>query len=358
MQCNTGAPATTPGVARNMFRRFPLRSAHWFMAREFWRVKAAPWKKGESHGRDDLKMRVITTKAEAAAALKFLRGSADNSRQGGSLLWTVPWGVSKVVQVMVLWFTAFWMVGSWLLPTFAIAVLGLDIQGLGAREAAFYSLVTDVLEMLVGFSLLRTSLTEFRPLPRGWFPLYFSVIPSYIAADSQEDISVAAVEADKRQEKGIQQNNPSHQQLRPWPMDVLLGVACFPVVILACMANDLILSFGMPTKISFELFASSFQSDALTCVLYLGLVGVCAPIWEEVLFRGFFLASLTKWFPLWLSVVVSGLAFSLAHFSAAQFLPLWAIGIIMGIVFVRSRNLVASIILHSLWNVIVLAISP
>jgi membrane protease YdiL (CAAX protease family) len=40
----------------------------------------------------------------------------------------------------------------------------------------------------------------------------------------------------------------------------------------------------------------------------------------------------------------------MAHFSVQRFIPLVALGFVMGTVYVRSKNLLSSILLHSLWN--------
>lgn len=93
--------------------------------------------------------------------------------------------------------------------------------------------------------------------------------------------------------------------------------------------------------------------DPVAMALYAVVVTVCAPLWEEVVFRGFLLPSLTKYMPVWCAIVVSSLAFALAHFSVQRMLPLMFLGMVMGVLFTRSRNLVPSMLLHSLWNAFV-----
>jgi membrane protease YdiL (CAAX protease family) len=90
--------------------------------------------------------------------------------------------------------------------------------------------------------------------------------------------------------------------------------------------------------------------DPIASALYAVVVSVCCPIWEEVLFRGFLLPSLTRYLPTWASIFVSALVFGLAHFNVQRMLPLTFLGLVMGIIFVRSRNLLSSMLLHSLWN--------
>ncbi|KAK6925903.1 Type II CAAX prenyl endopeptidase Rce1-like [Dillenia turbinata] len=105
------------------------------------------------------------------------------------------------------------------------------------------------------------------------------------------------------------------------------------------------------------LFSSVEQSivarDPVAMALYAIVVSVCAPVWEEIVFRGFLLPSLTKYMPVWCSILVSSVAFALAHFNAQRMLPLVFLGVVMGAVFARSRNLLTSMLLHSLWNAFV-----
>ncbi|CAO2201919.1 unnamed protein product [Urochloa humidicola] len=90
--------------------------------------------------------------------------------------------------------------------------------------------------------------------------------------------------------------------------------------------------------------------DPVAMALYAVIVTVCAPIWEEIVFRGFLLPSLTRYMPLQWSILASAAAFALAHFNAQRVMPLIFLGVVMGGVFARSRNLLASMVLHSLWN--------
>jgi membrane protease YdiL (CAAX protease family) len=70
----------------------------------------------------------------------------------------------------------------------------------------------------------------------------------------------------------------------------------------------------------------------------------------QAIFRGFLLPSLAKYFPIGLSVFLSSVVFAAAHFSLQRFLPLMLLGIILGTLFVCTRNLMSCITFHSLWN--------
>lgn len=88
----------------------------------------------------------------------------------------------------------------------------------------------------------------------------------------------------------------------------------------------------------------------MAMTLYAIVVSVCAPVREEIVFRGFLIPSLTRYMPVWCAILVSSVAFALAHFNVQRMLPLIFLGVVMGVIFTRSRNLMPSMLLHSLWN--------
>ena len=92
------------------------------------------------------------------------------------------------------------------------------------------------------------------------------------------------------------------------------------------------------------------ERDPLALGLFLFTAAVAAPVFEEILFRGFLLPSLTRYLPIWGAIGLSSLIFSVAHLSVSEVLPLTVLGAILGFVYVRSQNLLAAILLHSTWN--------
>jgi len=77
---------------------------------------------------------------------------------------------------------------------------------------------------------------------------------------------------------------------------------------------------------------------------------VSAPWWEEVLYRGFLLPTLSLWLPLPVSVPLSGVLFGLHHQMPASALPLSALGVAWALLYVLSRNLWVTILVHAMWN--------
>jgi uncharacterized protein len=90
--------------------------------------------------------------------------------------------------------------------------------------------------------------------------------------------------------------------------------------------------------------------DSNALLLFFITAAIAAPLFEEFLFRGFLLPSLTRYVPVWVAICLSGLLFGVAHLSLSEIIPLTTLGIILGIVYVRTKNLLAPMLLHSLWN--------
>ncbi|XP_058224264.1 uncharacterized protein LOC131333649 [Rhododendron vialii] len=225
--------------------------------------------------------------------------------------WTVPWTAETILQVTLLWIVTFWFVGSWMIP-FGAQMLGFSKESLTYRGQALYSLLTDITEGLAGIAILHRCLSRFRPLPSDWFR--FSL-------------------------KG------------KWLFDVALGCLMFPLVNRLSQFNLDLWPLMPSTPVTLSNVEQSIVArDPVAMALYALVVSVCAPAWEEVVFRGFLLPSLTKYMPVWCSILVSSVAFALAHFNVQRMLPLVFLGVVMGVIFARSRNLLPSMLLHSLWN--------
>ncbi|CAN1178226.1 hypothetical protein LINPERHAP2_LOCUS33557 [Linum perenne] len=243
------------------------------------------------------------------ATSDWIRKAVDVVQRAIGSRWTVPWGAETIIQVMILWIVSFWFIGSWMVP-FAAHVAG--FKSLTFRGQALFSLVTDVTEGLAGIAILLRCLSRFRPLSSDWF---------------------------RFSPKGT------------WMFDVALGCLMFPLVNRLSQFNLSLLPILPATPVTLSSVEQSIAArDPVAMALYAIVVSVCAPVWEEIVFRGFLLPSLTKYMPVWCAIVVSAVAFALAHFNLQRMLPLVFLGVVMGVVFARSRNLLPAMLLHSLWN--------
>lgn len=222
----------------------------------------------------------------------------------------MPWNGVVVAQVMILWFASFLLVGHVGLPS-AVRWLGFNCQELSARGLALYSLSADVVEMFVGLFVLFQCLRPYFPLPERWFPA----------------------------------------SLRGgWIKEILLGCALFPIVSTLNNLNSNMMPIPSNTLPVSPWEQSLMSNDLVSILFYVAVVSLVAPIWEEMIFRGFLLPSITRYFRVDVAVLLSSLIFALAHFSMERLIPLTFLGMLMCVVYIRSRNILAPIILHSLWN--------
>jgi len=90
--------------------------------------------------------------------------------------------------------------------------------------------------------------------------------------------------------------------------------------------------------------------DNVALAIFFLTASIAAPLFEEVMFRGFLLPSLTRYMPVWGAITISAFLFALAHLSLSEILPLMVLGMVLGFVYTRSRNLLAPMLMHSLWN--------
>eukprot|EP00180_Rhodochaete_pulchella_P004610 Plantae.Rhodophyta-Rhodochaete_pulchella.ctg8972.p1 GENE.Plantae.Rhodophyta-Rhodochaete_pulchella.ctg8972~~Plantae.Rhodophyta-Rhodochaete_pulchella.ctg8972.p1 ORF type:complete len:322 (-),score=34.68 Plantae.Rhodophyta-Rhodochaete_pulchella.ctg8972:803-1768(-) len=84
----------------------------------------------------------------------------------------------------------------------------------------------------------------------------------------------------------------------------------------------------------------------------IGSIGPCisAPVFEEVLYRGFLLPALTAFLPLWVAIPVSSVLFAIHHLNLSGVLPLTVLGLAWAIIYTQSRNLLVTILIHAMWN--------
>ena len=219
--------------------------------------------------------------------------------------WTTPWDWEIVWQVFMV---GFFFVGQFLLPLLFSAIINpatLTTRGQGLYVFSSYLLMSGL-----GIGVLYLSIKSYFPLPPDWFK--FNWKSNWIV----------------------------------WGIGGYL--VANPVVIIVSLLNEKIWHGQGGSNPLLQIVLEGKDSIALW--LFFGTAAVAAPLFEEFLFRGFLLPSLTRYVPVWAAIGISGLIFGVAHLSLSEILPLTTLGIILGIVYVRTRNLLAPMLLHSLWN--------
>jgi membrane protease YdiL (CAAX protease family) len=100
-------------------------------------------------------------------------------------------------------------------------------------------------------------------------------------------------------------------------------------------------------------FLSQLMSTPLQSAMLMLLSCVIAPVFEELLFRGVILRSLSHSLPKLDALLWASLMFGLFH--PLNFFPLiFILGFCLGVVYMRTKNMTAPILVHVMWNVLTL----
>lgn len=83
------------------------------------------------------------------------------------------------------------------------------------------------------------------------------------------------------------------------------------------------------------------------------VVGLLAPLSEELVFRGAILRSLLKWKANpWIGIVISSLLFALIHMNPAQMPHAFLIGLLLGWMYYRTDSIVPGVVYHWVNNTV------
>ncbi|MFN6464128.1 MAG: type II CAAX endopeptidase family protein [Nostoc sp. DedVER02] len=239
-------------------------------------------------------------------AQRLLKGKASLLAQNADVPWSTPWDGETILQVFVV---GFFFMGQIFVPLL-LSLLPIPRPVGDVRLQAFYVLVSYFLVASGALLVLYFSLKSFFPLPEFWFRFHF-------------------------------QDN--------WFLWGLGGYcAALPIVVVVSLINQQLWQGQGGSNPLLQLALES--QDGIALGIFFSTAAIAAPFFEEILFRGFLLPSLTRYLPVWGSILISSLLFAIAHLSLSEILPLTALGIVLGVVYTRSRNLFAPMLLHSLWN--------
>lgn len=235
-----------------------------------------------------------------------LRGRRSLLATNADLAWETPWNWEVIWQVLIF---GFFFIGQLLLPLL-FGLLGVNPVNYTVRAKAFYVLLSYLLMSVGGLSVLYFSIKPFLPLTQNWFR--FKLFGNWIV----------------------------------WGIGGYL--VALPLVILVSLINQKLWQ-GQGGSNPILPLALEGQ-DKVALLIFFLTASLAAPVFEEIIFRGFLLPSLTRYLPVWGAITASSLLFAIAHLSLSEVLPLATLGAILGIVYTRSRNLLAPMLLHCLWN--------
>ncbi|MFH7030770.1 MAG: type II CAAX prenyl endopeptidase Rce1 family protein [Heteroscytonema crispum UTEX LB 1556] len=241
---------------------------------------------------------------------RLVKGKASLLAQNAEQSWSTPWSGETILQVFVVgFFLTGKIVGEFLVPVlFLILPIGRPVANV--RIQAVFILISYLLVASGAIGVLYLSIKRYFPLPPDWFK--FRLAGKWFL----------------------------------WG----LGGYCvaLPIVIVVSLINQQLWQGQGGSNPLLQLALESQDSVALSIFFF--TAAIAAPLFEEALFRGFILPSLTRYLPVWGAILASALLFAVAHLSLSEILPLFALGTVLGFVYTRSRNLLAPMLLHSLWN--------
>jgi membrane protease YdiL (CAAX protease family) len=90
----------------------------------------------------------------------------------------------------------------------------------------------------------------------------------------------------------------------------------------------------------------------LGVVLLILIVGIGAPVFEEIFYRGLVQRSIVRRLGRWPGVVITAVVFGAVHFQALQFVSLALFGGVLGVLALRSGRLGPSIAAHMGFNLV------
>jgi membrane protease YdiL (CAAX protease family) len=75
-----------------------------------------------------------------------------------------------------------------------------------------------------------------------------------------------------------------------------------------------------------------------------------APMIEELFFRGFLLTFLKSYMSTWIAVVLSAGIFAIAHQNLESVLPLWLLGVVLGVAYEHTGSILLPMGIHACFN--------
>lgn len=138
---------------------------------------------------------------------------------------------------------------------------------------------------------------------------------------------------------------------------VLWGVGGYGVYLVSIVGvtqlPNVLQGFALtPAQVGIHLLG---DTTTLSTVIYLVLLGLIAPIAEELLFRGFVYAALRNHLSALPAILLSSVAFALMHVNTPGNWQILVFGVVLGVLYERTRSVIPCVICHALNNLLVFA---
>lgn len=182
---------------------------------------------------------------------------------------------------------------------------------------------------------------------------FFDTAPGYLIQSLLTNIAFAGVFVwyARHLNKHELINKPNDKSIKYILICIVIGIATLFLLSGALNYFQLLVD-----KLGFESAVLGYELDSPSnYVISLISLAILPAICEELLFRGVLVNCLKSKGPMF-AIIVSSVMFSIFHFSPSQLIYPFCFGLILSIVYLRTRNIIFPILLHFINNALSLSI--
>ena len=144
-----------------------------------------------------------------------------------------------------------------------------------------------------------------------------------------------------------------HVALKAWDVPIGIGAGLLAQLVLVPLIAWPVLELSGKSADDLAKVAEDLGDkvhNPADAIVFIVVVGLIAPICEEVFFRGLLFRSFEKRLGAWWALGLSSVLFAATHGQLLQFVPLIAAGAVFGYLVVRTGRLGPAIVAHTAFN--------
>ena len=140
------------------------------------------------------------------------------------------------------------------------------------------------------------------------------------------------------------------EQIAKWSIGALL--LAMPVIIGVAIGWEKLLTHGLGKEQKQQELVEIFQNNPSVLLQAAIVISACilAPLFEEILFRGFFYATLKRFSERFFAAIVVSLIFAAIHSNLGSLLPLFVLAMAITIAYELTGCLLVPIAMHAIFN--------
>jgi hypothetical protein len=147
-----------------------------------------------------------------------------------------------------------------------------------------------------------------------------------------------------------------------WSRQILTGIITYagliPIYALTLFVLMLIiqwLHYETPVQTPVQIL---YQEQNMSLLyLFMFVIGILGPFFEEVFFRGFVYQAVRKKIGARRGIVLTSVFFALLHFHLVGFIPIFILGVVLNVLFEKTGSVVPGTVLHITHNTLMLSIT-